>query len=51
MNKLVIIFGIVSLMFSVTGCKSHSQKTTKTAHNICAVAQPVIVVSEDKNQK
>jgi hypothetical protein len=39
--------GSIILLFGVVGCKSNNHK--KTDKKICAAAQPMMVISEDKS--
>lgn len=47
MRKLIIILGSILLIFGLVSCKSNHHK--KANKQICAVAQPIMVISEDKS--
>ena len=48
MRKVVIIVGLMFLALALAGCKSKTHKTDKSSKKICAAAQPVMLISEDK---
>ncbi len=50
MRKLIAISATSFLMFTLVSCHWYSHNSAKASKkNVCALAQPVIVMSEDKN--
>lgn len=50
MRKLIAIFATLFLMFVLVSCHWYSHNSAKASKkNVCALAQPVIVMSEDKS--